>query len=34
MSKGVKTIMGIPTETADLNYGELTDSELIAGERA
>ena len=35
MSKGVKTIMGKPTETTDLMiYWELTDSGLTVGEPA
>ena len=33
MSKGVKIMMGIHTETADLGYWELTDSRLTVGEQ-
>ena len=34
MSKGVKIIMGKPTETAELSMLELTDSGLTVGELA
>ena len=31
MNKGVKTMMGTPTKTADLSKWELTDSGLTVG---
>ena len=34
MNKGVKTMIGKSTETADLGYKKLTDSGLTAGEPA
>ena len=34
MSKGVKTVLGKLTGTADLNKGELMDPSLTAGEPA
>ena len=34
ISKEVQTMMEIPTEIADLNWQELTDSRLTVGEPA